>query len=164
MIIGSDAIERMSSMGACGLCALLLWLHCCWYGVLVFTKTSQSRRLLPRCNHTVMSHYAMHRCTPGSAAAAAAGSNFQRAALTFAMQVSGFEGKLFLVSPCTLFTKRSNARWSLSHPSNISQHIDELMSSPAFRCFCCSRLSVTLPYRVQDASRGSAAGRFGAGH
>ncbi len=30
VVIGSDAIERMSSMGACGLCALLLWLHCCW--------------------------------------------------------------------------------------------------------------------------------------
>jgi hypothetical protein len=30
MIIGSDAIERMSSMGACGLCSLLLWLHSCW--------------------------------------------------------------------------------------------------------------------------------------
>ncbi len=30
MVIGSDAIERLSSMGACGLCALLQWLHCCW--------------------------------------------------------------------------------------------------------------------------------------
>jgi hypothetical protein len=46
MVIGSDAVERMASMGACGLCALLLWLHCCWYGMP--SQTLASAQIAPR--------------------------------------------------------------------------------------------------------------------
>jgi hypothetical protein len=87
MVIGSDAIERMSSMGACGLCALLLWLHCCWYERDFFAYLTLAREHMSyRCD-------VICRCTPGSAAAAGAGSMFQRAALTYAMQVSQIEEK-----------------------------------------------------------------------
>jgi hypothetical protein len=88
MVIGSDAVERMASMGACGLCALLLWLHCCWYGMP--SQTLASAQIAPRLSPAALCSLcdALHRCTSGSAAAAAAGSNFQHAALNYAMQVS----------------------------------------------------------------------------